>query len=104
MTIRRIDESTKSIDNFIKLVYPDEAYQQYIRENLCRPNGSECSGTTGEVVLAFQLDKKGRPKDIQVIQSLCPSLDKEAVRLVKKGPAWDREAYGSKTLILEIRF
>ena len=45
-----------------------------------------------KVSLAFEIDKQGRPVNIEVGKSLCPSLDREAVRLLKSGPIWQGSA------------
>lgn len=64
-----------------------EAYQRYLKENLKQPE-DDCLDKKGKVILTFAIDTKGRPYDIQVKQSLCPSSDKEAIRLLKEGPDW----------------
>ena len=47
------------------------------------------SGIEGEVVVSFSVDKKGMLKDITVAQSVEPSLDAEALRLVQGMPQWN---------------
>lgn len=36
------------------------------------------------MILTFYVNDEGRPIDIKVQGSLCPSVDKEAIRLVQK--------------------
>lgn len=62
-------------------------YKKYLEENLIRPN-DKCKDVKGEVILAFFVDKEGKPQNITVVHGLCESADKEAVRLVKEGPKW----------------
>ena len=62
-------------------------YKKYLEENLIRPN-DKCKDVKGEVILAFFVDRAGKPQNITVVHGLCESADKEAVRLVKEGPKW----------------
>ena len=62
-------------------------YKKYLEENLIRPN-DKCKDVKGEVILAFFVDKEGTPQNITIVQGLCESADKEAIRLVKEGPKW----------------
>lgn len=65
-----------------------KAYEEYLRKELIRPQDSTCKGVTGTVVVAFHINEKGRPVDLEVKRSLCASADKEALRLIEKGPGW----------------
>jgi hypothetical protein len=64
------------------------AYYKYLKTQLIRPADETCSQVKGKVLLAFSINGNGRPEEIRVIQSLCPSADTEAIRLVKEGPGW----------------
>lgn len=65
-----------------------KAYEEYLRKELIRPQDSICKGITGIVVVEFHIDDKGRPVNLEVKRSLCASADKEALRLIEKGPDW----------------
>ena len=47
------------------------------------------------------MDKKGRPVNIKIKNSLCASADKEAIRLVEDGPDW---LAGNKEVTLNVKF
>lgn len=78
-----------------------KAYRKYMRKNMVRPADEECAKVKGEVVLTFHVDVNGRPVDIKVKESLCPSADKEAVRLVNEGPDW---TIGGKEVTWSVKF
>lgn len=84
-----------------KPVIGQELYEKYLKENLIRPVDSMCNQIEGDVIVRFYVDKKGRPVDITVKQSLCPSSDREAIRLVREGPGW---MPGSKAIEVRISF
>ncbi|GHA57986.1 hypothetical protein GCM10007389_07300 [Pontibacter akesuensis] len=60
------------------------AYRKYLKENLNIPAGS----ARGKVVVGFTVSASGAVKDVQVLESLCPACDAEAIRLISEGPAW----------------
>lgn len=73
----------------------NKAFRQYIQENLKLPTDTLCLRAKGKVVLNFRVGSNGRPTDIRIKKSLCPTADKEAIRLIEEGPAWvmgDEEA------------
>ena len=55
----------------------------------------------GKVTLTFFVNKEGRPFDIKVKESLCKSLDKEAIRLIQEGPDW---TYGNQSAEITVKF
>lgn len=62
------------------------AYERYLEENLRRPQG--VGRHSGTVELTFLVHTDGTLADFVVVTSLCPDCDREAIRLVKEGPAW----------------
>lgn len=66
-----------------------KAYQEYLKKELIHPLDSLCKGVSGIVVVEFHINEKGRPVNLKVKQSLCESADKEALRLIEKGPDWE---------------
>ncbi len=63
-------------------------YQQYIAYNLQQPTDSLCATAKGNVTVTFKVNANGRPYDIKVTKSLCPSCDAEAIRLIENGGLW----------------
>ncbi|THU40644.1 TonB family protein [Niastella caeni] len=62
------------------------AFDQYLEKNKKIPAGS--TGTTGNVVVSFQVNKKGTLSDFKIQQSLSKAYDEEAIRLISQGPSW----------------
>jgi outer membrane biosynthesis protein TonB len=63
------------------------AYQRYLRNGLQRTPGMP----GGKVVLSFEFDRDGKPRKVEVVESLCTACDMEAIRLIEQGPAWKVE-------------
>jgi len=71
-------------------VYPGgiEAMQSFIIKNIKYPEDCKKSGKEGTVYVGFIIDKSGKVKDVKAMKPVHPSLDAEAVRIVKSMPAW----------------
>jgi TonB family protein len=75
-------------------------YDTYLVNNLKTPESFRGKQSiSGEVELAFDVDKNGAPINITVKKSLCESCDKEAIRLVKEGPKWKRKIKKGKATV-----
>lgn len=70
--------------------YPggDAELMKYIATNLKYPVIAQENGVQGQVVIRFVVTKDGDISDVQVLRSLDPSCDKEAVRVVKSMKKW----------------
>ena len=64
------------------------ALLQYLSSNIKYPVVAEENGVQGRVVCTFVVERDGSITDVRVIKSVDPSLDKEAVRVVKSMPKW----------------
>lgn len=62
------------------------AFGQYLEKNKIIPAGAE--SVTGNVIVSFEVNKKGFLSDFKIEQSLSKAHDDEAIRLIKQGPSW----------------
>ena len=66
-----------------------QALFKYLSENIKYPVIAQENGIQGKVVCQFTVNKDGSIVDIEVVRSGGdPSLDKEAVRVIKTMPKW----------------
>lgn len=70
--------------------YPggDKELMKFLSDNLKYPVVDMEQGTQGRVVLRFVVGIDGNISDVQVVRSLSPTCDKEAIRVVKAMPKW----------------
>ncbi|MFC6998410.1 M56 family metallopeptidase [Rufibacter roseus] len=61
---------------------------KYLSENFKVPAEDQKSGAEGTLVLAFVVTKTGEITNVQVLKSLSPTLDEEALRVVNSMPLW----------------
>ncbi|MDR2058268.1 MAG: energy transducer TonB [Dysgonamonadaceae bacterium] len=103
--IKKMEEDkTKDIQEVTSGPKPSVGYREYenyLRKQLVRPTDEDCSEVKGKVILSFSIDGNGRPYNINITKSLCPSADAEAIRLLKEGPGWTGE--GTETNV-EVKF
>ena len=61
---------------------------QYLSSQIKYPVVAEENGIEGKVITSFVVDTDGSITDVKVVRSVDPSLDKEAVRVIKDMPKW----------------
>lgn len=70
--------------------YPggDRALLKFLSDNMRYPKKAQEEGVQGRVVIYFDVDVDGIAKNPEIIRSLSPECDLEAVRLVSIMPKW----------------
>ena len=66
----------------------DAALMGYLRDNMHYPTVAAENGVQGRVVVGFGVERDGSITDVNVLRSVDPSLDREAMRVVKAMPKW----------------
>ena len=71
-------------------MYPggDAALMGYLRDNIHYPTVAAENGVQGRVVVGFVVERDGSITDVKVLRSVDPSLDREAMRVVRSMPHW----------------
>ena len=64
------------------------ALMKYLSEHTKYPVVAQENGVQGRVTIQFVVEKDGSISDVHVLRGVDPSLDKEAVRVVKSMPRW----------------
>jgi protein TonB len=60
----------------------------WISQNIRYPVAAQRNGVHGRVLVSFVVEKNGSVSDVRVLRSADPSLDNEAVRVVRAMPRW----------------
>ena len=71
-------------------MYPggDAALMGYLRDNIHYPTIAAENGVQGRVVVGFVVERDGSITDVKILRGVDPSLDREAMRVVKNMPRW----------------
>lgn len=64
------------------------ALMGYMSKNIKYPAIAQKLGIEGPVRMSFVIDYEGKIKDISIVNSVDPSLDTEAVRVIRNMPDW----------------
>lgn len=65
-----------------------DSMRQFIHSNLIYPKDALEMGVEGLVILQFVVTKKGEIENLKITRSTFPSLDEEAIRIVRLMPKW----------------
>lgn len=60
----------------------------YLNQNIRYPAEAQENCVQGRVVVSFVVGKDGHISDVTVLRSVDPSLDKEAIRVIRNMPRW----------------
>ena len=66
----------------------NEARVRYLMENIHYPKEAKEKHMQGTVYVTFVIEKDGSITNVKVLKGVCPSLDNEAVRVIKAMPRW----------------
>lgn len=66
----------------------EEALMKFLHDHIVYPPMAMNSGIKGRVSLRFVVTKTGEISDVKVLRGVDPSLDEEAVRVIKLMPKW----------------
>ena len=68
--------------------FPGGSVQKWIAKHVKYPMIAQENNIQGKVFVQFVIEKDGSVSDVKVARSVDPSLDKEAIRVVKAMPKW----------------
>lgn len=63
-------------------------FAEWVNSQLMYPENAKENGIQGRVTLSFTVTKKGDVQDVKILHGVTPSLDAEALRVVRKSPRW----------------
>jgi TonB family protein len=64
------------------------ALMKYLADNIKYPAEAQKNGVQGRVVVSFVVERDGSLSDFQIVRSVDPSIDEEAIRVAKAMPRW----------------
>ena len=84
------EDFAQETDTIIYPYFPEEygGVMAWIQNHLIYPKYSQKKKIEGRVLVSFVVEADGDIKEVKVLQSVHPSLDLEAVRVVSSMPNW----------------
>lgn len=65
------------------------ALLEFLANNIQYPAEAKQNGTQGRVSTCFIVEKDGSISNVEILRSVSPALDAEAVRVIKAMPKWE---------------
>lgn len=73
---------------FLNSADPRQFMDKWVYQYLKYPPEAIRDGIQGRVMVEFVINKDGKVSDVQVVKSVSPELDEEAVKVVSASPKW----------------
>lgn len=89
ITLKKQDEVFVVVEQMPEFPGGLAALKEYVRVNLQYPKIALENGIKGQVTVGFVVSKTGSIEDVKVIGNVDPSLDQEAVRIIRSMPKWN---------------
>lgn len=83
------DERTSKPEKTPSFPGGKDALAKYLDENISYPTDARKSGIQGRVIICFTVEKDGSISCPEIEKPLHPSLNEEAMRVVKEMPRWE---------------
>lgn len=85
------NKKKKSKDEIVMPKYPggQEKLHEYLLVETIYPEDAYLNDEVGEVLVGFRVEKDGFISSVKVLKGVSPSLDAEAMRVVKKMQRWE---------------
>lgn len=65
-----------------------ESMMKYLAKNIKYPSEAHKAGVQGRVIAQFVVNTDGSTSDYQIVRSVSPEIDAEAIRVLSQMPAW----------------
>lgn len=75
-----------------------DTFVAWVQSRVQYPEDARAAGIQGVVLVKFVVGKNGGVQEVEVVKKVYPSLDDEALRVVKSSPRWKPSKLGSRAL------
>ena len=83
---------------------PHGAFSEWVNGKLRYPEDAMNQGIQGAVLVGFTINEDGRLASMQILESPCPSLGMEALRVLAKSPKWTPGTIAGKPVKVRYTF
>ncbi len=78
-----------------------QVFNEYVINNIIPLFDENNKPLKGKVALLFDVDKYGKPQNIQITYTSCAACNNQAINLLKNGPVWLDENLKRKNVVIE---
>ena len=84
----KVVEADNNVYDVVEQMPSFPGLQNWLASHINYPAVAEENGIQGRVIVSFIVEKNGSVSSVQVVKSVDPSLDREALRVVNSMPRW----------------
>lgn len=82
------EEVFQVVENMPEFPGGNTELMKFLAKNIKYPAEAQQKGEQGRVMVQFVVGKDGKLSDIKIMRSISPTLDAEAIRVIKAMPTW----------------
>ncbi len=71
------------VETMPEFIGGEKAFHEFLKKNIVFPEDAKQKGISGTVYVEFTIDTDGSVKDIKIMRGIYPSLNNEAIRVIK---------------------
>ena len=86
--VERAEEVFQVVENMPEFPGGNAELMKFLAKNIKYPAEAQQKGEQGRVMVQFVVGKDGKLSDIEIMRSISPTLDAEAIRVIKAMPTW----------------
>ena len=86
--VERAEEVFQVVENMPEFPGGNTELMKFLAKNIKYPAEAQQKGEQGRVMVQFVVGKDGKLSDIEIMRSISPTLDAEAIRVIKAMPTW----------------
>ena len=86
--VERAEEVFMVVENMPEFPGGNAELMKFLAKNIKYPAEAQQKGEQGRVMVQFVVGKDGKLSDIKIMRSISPTLDAEAIRVIKAMPTW----------------
>ena len=86
--VERAEEVFQVVENMPEFPGGNAELMKFLAKNIKYPAEAQQKGEQGRVMVQFVVGKDGKLSDIKIMRSISPTLDAEAIRVIKAMPTW----------------
>ncbi|MDB4534078.1 TonB family protein [Vicingaceae bacterium] len=92
------------VEKMPEFVGGNKARLMFLSDNIKYPSIDKAGGIEGTVYLDFVVNKKGEIRKVNILRGVSPTIDAEAVRVVKAMPNWTPGKQRGKAVSVKYNF
>lgn len=97
-TEEKNDQVFQAVETAAEFPGGRQAWIAYLGNNLDYPKALKRNNISGEIIAKVYIDSNGNVRNVEIVESLHPLLDKEVIRVIYASPKWKPATQNGKAV------